>query len=333
VFAREAKSDEQIMKALDDVVLLKVDAEKGEGPELKKQHAVQGYPTFVLTNAAGEVLDRWIGYEKNLFLTQSATSLADPTTIDQKRERFAKSPTAGDAERLANLSAVGGEYGDAVKYFRKAATLGSEKDHTFDVFDAIASGYRGGQFTIDEVRGSADAVMAAAAATPRNRVETYFGLRRLESKEGNAGMATPYLNAAMAATEGREELARARIGLEIDHALRVTGDKDRAYELKVASMPEGWKDDPSGLNSVAWWCFENNAALADGRVLAERGVELAPAGSEKAMILDTLAEICNAQGNCPEAVSLIRQALENQPDSEYYQKQLVRFEELLALTN
>ena len=60
--------------------------------------------------------------------------------------------------------------------------------------------------------------------------------------------------------------------------------------------------------------------------LARHGVELAEAGEEKANLLHTLAEICQMRGKGDEAVALIRQAIEEQPDSEYYKEQLVRFQ-------
>ena len=62
-------------------------------------------------------------------------------------------------------------------------------------------------------------------------------------------------------------------------------------------------------------------------------MELSPPGSDRASILDTLAEICNARGNCPAAVEWIRQAVDEAPEREYFQKQLERFEALLASTN
>ena len=46
------------------------------------------------------------------------------------------------------------------------------------------------------------------------------------------------------------------------------------------------------------------------------------------MILDTAAEICNARGNCDDAVELIQQAIADAPESEFYQKQLKRFVEI-----
>lgn len=40
----------------------KIDAEKGEGPELAKKYGVKGFPTIVFTNSDGEEIDRIYGY-------------------------------------------------------------------------------------------------------------------------------------------------------------------------------------------------------------------------------------------------------------------------------
>jgi hypothetical protein len=157
-------------------------------------------------------------------------------------------------------------------------------------------------------------------------------MKWLEGRKDEKGLATPYLSAALAATEGRPELARSRAMLQVDHALRIEKDREKAFGLKVASMKDGWKEDAAGLNEVAWWCFENDVRLEEGEELARRGVELASEPGVKANILDTLAELCNARGNCPQAVVYIRQAVELAPEREYFKKQLERFETLAAAT-
>ena len=53
--------------------------------------------------------------------------------------------------------------------------------------------------------------------------------------------------------------------------LHVENNEAKAVELKYASMPEGWKDDPKELNSFSWWCFENLVHLEEAEALARRG--------------------------------------------------------------
>ncbi len=61
-FARESKTSPIIQKGLASVVFHPLDAEKAEGLELAKPFNVKNYPTFILTNAKGETIDRWLGY-------------------------------------------------------------------------------------------------------------------------------------------------------------------------------------------------------------------------------------------------------------------------------
>jgi thiol-disulfide isomerase/thioredoxin len=333
VFAKDAESDAETMKALEAVVLFEIDAEKGEGIEMAKAHGVQAFPTFVLATASGDPIDRWVGYGGGYFRKQLGDALADPTTVEQKHARFAANPTVEDAETLARVSAASGEFTESVALYRKAASLDPSTNYDFAILDAVSSGIYTGAFTADQAREAADAVVARTDRPAAELVRTWYLMHRVEGKAENQGLATPYLEPALRAARGTEGYEDTVKELEVEHALRVAKDKNGAYELKLTSMEEGWKEDHSALNSVAWWCFENGVRLEEAEVLARRGIELAPAGADQAAVLDTAAEICNARGNCPEAVVLIRRAIENAPESEYYKKQLERFEALTASTN
>jgi thiol:disulfide interchange protein len=55
--------DEKVVQFLSEkVVAIKIDAEKGEGPAIARKYAVRGYPTLLLLNAKGEVVDKAMGY-------------------------------------------------------------------------------------------------------------------------------------------------------------------------------------------------------------------------------------------------------------------------------
>jgi tetratricopeptide (TPR) repeat protein len=321
------------MKALDGVVLLKIDAEKGEGPDLAKEYKVNGFPTFILANAGAEVVDTWWGYDKDHFLTNLGDALADPTTIVQKETRFASAPTAADAGKLARYSLVRGDYQDAVALYRKGAELDPSADLSFPTFEAMITGFHKKEaFTADEIRGAADATLAREGRTPSEVVDVAFSMKGVGTKIEDRTYWLPYLPRALAASANgeSERLQNQHRELAIDHMLLVEKNEKKAVELKVASMPEGWKDDAGELNGFSWWCFENAVNLEEAEALARRGVELAAAGAERAMILDTAAEICNARGNCDDAVELIRRAVADDPEKEYYKKQLARFEEIRA---
>ncbi|GJM43746.1 MAG: hypothetical protein DHS20C21_05880 [Gemmatimonadota bacterium] len=321
------------MKALGDVVLFKIDAEKGEGPDLAAQYKVQGYPTFVVANAEGDVMDTWNGYAKESFLDMLSPAVTDPTTIDEKTTRFASAPTALDGIRVARYHATRGDYVAALGFVDKVDKLQDAPNMAALRFDYTASEfiYNDG-LSVDAVRMTADAVVASSNMNPNEVVNVAQTMQRIGRKVEDPTLGVAYLAPALAATKGTtdEGLAKTHARLAVDHALLVEKNADKAVQLKYATMPEGWKDDPSALNSFSWWCFEANTNLDEALVLARRGAELASPGKDRAMILDTAAEICNAQGNCDDAVELIRQALAEHGDSEHYQKQLVRFEEIRA---
>jgi tetratricopeptide (TPR) repeat protein len=321
------------MKALEGVVLFKIDAEKGDGPALAKEYKVGGYPTFILANAGAEPVDTWWGYDKDHFLTNLGDALADPTTITEKEARFASRPTAGDAGKLARCRTVRGEYEEAVALYRKGEGMDASVDFSFPIFDTMITGFRKKDaFTADELRRAADATLAREGRSAPEIVDVAFSMKDVGTKTGDRAYWLPYLAPALAASAGAEteRMQNQHRELEIDHVLLVEKNEKKAIELKYASMPEGWRDDAAELNNFSWWCFENTVHLEEAEALARRGVELAAAGNERAMILDTAAEICNARGNCDDAVELIRRAVADAPDKEYYKKQLARFEEIRA---
>lgn len=321
------------MQALGDVVLAKFDAEKGEGKELAEQYRVQGYPTFVLVDAAGAVIDTWSGYGKEHFLTHLDGALEDPATMDVKTERFAKHPSVDDGMRIARFHATRGDYTSALATLDATGKVDGAGDLSMQRFDYMFSAFtRNEEGSVDDVRKAADAVVASSATEPGQVVEVAERMGYLARKQEDPQLAVAYLGPAMKATADSKDhgLQEAHARFAVDHALLVEKDANKAVRLKYAVMPEGWKDDVGQLNSFTWWCFENNVNLKEAEVLGRRGIDLAAPGKDRAMILDTTAEICNALGNCDDAVELIQQAIEDHPDSKYYPKQLTRFEEIRA---
>jgi tetratricopeptide (TPR) repeat protein len=309
-----------------------VDGEKGEGLDIAKEYKLQGFPTFVFADASGAVMDTWAGYGKEFFLGRMAEAVADPTTVDQKRARFEKEPTASDAVKLARYHATRGEGPAAVSLYEEAAALDSESDYAWELFETTFYGFREEQFEIADLKKRAENLFAVSGIEPSNLGYAVQMLNSAGRKVEDPQLAAPYLAPAIAALAASEDPAhaRARASLEVEHAVLVEKDLDKAVRLKRATLPEGWMDDAGALNSFAWWCFENSVNLEEAEALGRRGVELAPAGPDRASILDTVAEICNARGNCDDAVELIQRAIEDHPDKEYYKKQLERFRQIRA---
>ena len=313
--------------------MFKVNARKGEGVELAKTYGVQGYPTFILAQPDGVTLERWWGYgESTDFIATLHRGMQDPTTIDEKRARFEKAPNRDDAAKLAMYHESRDEHRDAVHYYRKAQELAPDENFSFEIFDVVASGARSDVFTLDEARAAANAVIRHDAREVVDVVRVARMMTSLGRKVDDREIMVPYLEVAVRESEGVGDklVVRNRKYALVDHALFVEEDAAKAVQARKALLDPGWMDDPDELNGFAWWCFENEINLEEADTLARRGVDLATEGNTKANILDTLAEICNLRGSCKDEVYFIELAIQNNPDSTYFPKQLERFQKLLA---
>jgi len=313
-------------------VFYKVNAEgDGEGSELAERFGVSGYPTFVLTDAEAETIERWWGFEgPEDFVATLGQAVADPTTIAEKEARFLSAPTAADAAKLGFYHLTRKEHVEAADYFERAIELGPpDAGYEYDLATARLIGFRKDEVDLDSLRAAVDRALASPRTPPDEVVEVAGWMVDALSEQDPAGTAS-YIARGLEATEGTddESLVRARRNLQIDEALFVRNDRDLALKLKREGLPEGWDSDADGLNNFAWWCFEHEINLEEAETLARRGVELAAEDTQRARILDTVAQIANLRGNREDAIALMRQASELDPGNDYYGKELARLSEV-----
>jgi thioredoxin-related protein len=338
-FDKAAESAGTVQTALrENAVLYQVDAEKGVGKDVAKSYRVWSYPTFILTNSHGQVLDRWMGFEDSeSFLVSMTEAVDDPVTLDERLARYRKSATEKDARKIANLRQHEGLYAEACAYYRRADELNPQSDINYEglIFYAMSKGHKGGTFSVTQVKSQADAVIATDNRSDKDLLQVAYTMGRIAKHTKNTEDFVPYLQVSIEETEGvaDEDLKKMRSKLLPDYALHVSHDTEQAVVYKKATMPEGWTEKADMLNNFAWWCFENEVNLKEADTMARKGVELAEPGTQKANVLDTLAEICNLTGSCEDAVELIRLAIAENPENEYFRKQLDRFETLLAEKN
>ena len=77
----------------EQVVPIKIDAEKGEGIEIAKNYSVQGYPTILVLKADGEEIDRMLGYiEPRTFLATLKDYVHGENTIGVLKVRVSEHP-------------------------------------------------------------------------------------------------------------------------------------------------------------------------------------------------------------------------------------------------
>lgn len=69
---KQVFTDEKVIKYFNDhFVAVKIDGEKGKGPDFMKKHNIRGYPTFVIMDADEKVLHQFAGfYNADKFLKE-----------------------------------------------------------------------------------------------------------------------------------------------------------------------------------------------------------------------------------------------------------------------
>ncbi len=324
-FTKASHEDAEVMAALENVVLHKVDCEKGEGIDLAVEFEIQGYPTYVLVNADKQIIARWSGFAKDYFINTLTEELADLATIDQKMARYDDLPTLNDAKALARYSSATGMYKDAVTYYGKAAELDDENNYAYDLLENTIRGIRGNEFTYEDAVKTAEIVFAGNDYT--SQVYAASDMSRLAEYHEKMVDFKNYLELGMKAyTKANDEnLSRHNTEFEIAYNLNFTGEKNKAVELKRSTYEDGWTEDANALNSFAWWCYENMINLEEAEKLAVKGVNLAQPGRSKAMILDTAAHICKALGNNDDAIKYMEMAVNEDPDDAGWQETLEEF--------
>ena len=325
-------TDADIQKVLETVILYRVDCEKGDGIAMAKDFVVKAYPTFVLLNKDGQTLDRWVGYEKDYLLKTLPDATADLTTIEEKRARFQSKPDLRSSVALGRYASAMGEYREAVTYLLEAQSLKTDPqtDYSFPIFENTYDGMGKELFTYQDLTAAADNALKVKS---RPMIAYYVASMMVPTaqKNGNRSDIEKYLQAGLDATASGsdDEIKNARNDLMVSFSLLIKNDTATAVEYKKATMPKGWQDDPNQLNQFAWWCFENNANMKEAETLARKAVAQAKQGRERANILDTLAEILNAQGKTGEALEFSKQASAEAPDNKFFKSQVERFQKAL----
>jgi len=289
---------------------------------------VRGFPTFVLVDAAGDEIDRLVGYGGvPSFMAGLDAALADPLTVTRREARFRAEPAAPDAVRLARVAAGRGEAAAAVTWYREAQRLDPAGDYAYAAFDAVAMGFRRQTASAAELRAAADAVFASLRADPEQLLTVGYLMSSSARRAQDPSLRVPYLAQALARTAEVTDpaLGNDRRELEIEYALHIAHDRDHALALRRESLADGWYDDSGALNGFAWWCFENRVNLREAEALARRGAELAADDAARAAVLDTAAEIRAARGDPRGALALARAAAAADPDREAYREQVKRF--------
>lgn len=330
------EEDAELIAGLQGHILYPIDGKAEPNKAIVEEHGIYAYPTFVIVNADGEVLSRWLGYGETAKWVEALSEVAaDPVTLATRRTRHADSPNFADALALGKDGLSSRKHAEAMDFLSQAQTLdeaaAEEANVPLLIFRAAHYGVGTEEVSLEQALGVATSMLQSENLKPSYAIEICEKLVRAQDRLEEDELVTLLEMAHPAVVAAEEEkLQDRKQGVLIDYAILVEKDLDRALVLKRESMPEGWKTNPDDLNEFGWWCFQRKINLGEAAGLMRTAVELSTPGSDQANYLDTLAELVNLQGNPTEALELVRQALEMDPESEYLKGQMTRFEELIA---
>lgn len=281
VFNRDDVSD-----ALGNAITVRIDGEKGEGPELVKRYHVVGYPTILFLAPDGQEIDRIFGFlEAEAFKATATDYRQGRQTIAALEKKLADNPRDHALRyEVVRRKVIRGELDDALALARPIFDddPDNELGYVPRLHDAFGNyGYLRGSKNYDKAIAHFDAILT----------------RFPDSEE---------------AKQARYPLAKAWFG---------KGDTDKALSVLQAHIDVDPKD-VGRYNAVAWFCFQNDLAPDKAIDIANKGLALDP---KAAYLLDTLAELHYKQGHEKEAVAAIKKAIAADPKDPYYKKQLERF--------
>jgi tetratricopeptide (TPR) repeat protein len=290
------------------------------------------YPVFILMNSSGEIIKRWTGYSTaTAFVGKLESSLSDLASIDERLARFKALPTLQDAVGLAKYYSDIGENLQAIEFYKKASDLGesTNADFTYQIFMNTANASWSELLPFEAVLPTADAVLSADRKDMNNIVKVSQIMARLARKLGRTGEIAKYLQAGIDATANSQDprIRESHNLAQADYALYVDGDEARAVSIRKTGLGAGWEDNRDNFYAFAKWCLDRRINLEEAELYARKTINMVYPGKIRAKVLNTAAEICNARGKTAEAIELINQAIEQEPENEFYPEQLKRFKE------
>jgi thiol-disulfide isomerase/thioredoxin len=301
-------SQPETAAAMKPLVCVHVDAEKGEGVELARRYRVRGYPTLLFVDAAGEEIDRIVGYEPlEEFNEHVQRILRGEDTIADVRKRRAAAPDDPElnleyAGKLAPSDPDGAE-----KLF--AAVIASKTSDRSTVFKARLGrteiladtkrhdeALREGRVLLAEMPAGlpVQTVLSAVYKSVHGGADPSSALSFLDAAAPKAAGADA--NAAFA----RISVSYSRMDVHqraIVETLRSRVEAESAVEALQPGNPNGW----TGTNFAAWTCFLMKRNLTQAIEWARTAVARS---HDEPTTLDTLANLLWLTCENEEAVRL-----------------------------
>ena len=293
--AGSAFKDADVIKSLSSFTPVLVDGDTEK--DVTKKYGVHGYPAMVFVDAAGEEIDRIVGYSPTAeFLKDVERIKSGEGTLPGLKKRFEAAPDDIDSGIALGARLAGSNPDAAAAIFATLAEKAATKDratqgrvHLEYAAALFEAGKRDAAVKQAEalVKEFADTASAAQAAT---RVGGAF----LQESPARALAFLVAVRAVAKSVPDRTSVERFTVAVHKNGI---------AASLKRQGEAAG--DDPQALNEVAWTCFEQKLAVREALGWAKKAVTLS---DRDPMILDTLANLFWLMAQRDEAIKTEEEA-------------------------
>ena len=319
-------SNEKIIDfANDNLISLKIDAEKGSGPKQKEKYSVRGYPTIIILDNFGNELDRIVGYlPPENFLKELNRIKNGTNTLSDLQLKYAK-----NSDDLTIQIDLAKKYIDlnvkdsAKKYLDDIQSYHRSHDaFTFQNFYNLSQLY----YRIGELDVSIDILDQIVDQGVDSSESAYFYGLLYKSKKNNM------IDDLMAYVDITDDTARKKqCYWQMIRTIK-KNDNDPSLEaqlyLKAVNLyDENYKYLASLLNSFAWRMTEIGQLLPEALEKVNYALEI----EDDLKILDTKAEVLWKLGKVEEAIEVINECIQGNPEYQHYQDQKAKFLETRAL--
>ena len=273
-----------VQEFLSEMIAVKIDCEKGEGIEVGKKFRVHVWPSIALLRPDGEEIDRAVGFlDADDFLKVMNNYKNGIETVAYYEQKVKENPQDADTWKILGI-----KYTDAGRSTEAISALQMYLKLNLNAEPVEKAEVN---YTV--------ALAQYEAGEYKDAVATYTRLTENDFDHdwydrSLTGMARAYHNL------GQEK------------------ECIESYMKYVDRHP----DDPSALNSFAWFCASRKVGLDVALPVALKAVEIS---DRSPGILDTLAELYYARGEYDKAIEIGKEALSSDPEDQYFKDQIEKF--------
>lgn len=313
-------------------VNLKVDMEKGDGPELAKKYGVRAYPTLLFLDSEGNMVHKKVGAmgEVQDYITMGNNAMDPNSQFAGKKAKY----DSGDFDKtfLREYLVVAGDAGENVeevltKYYESVGDKELVNQENWEVIkkydrsvDSKGMSYllnNRDQFYAAYDKKEVDEVLYS---NHLNHVMRILYAKEFSKRDFDIAI----IDVKKKKIPGWEKIA---LRADLQH-LKKQGKKDEYLELMILEVLEVFMHDPMMLNNYAWETFEMSddpVQLAEALKWSERSLLM----QESAATQDTHSNILFKLGKKEEAIASQEKAIElakagGEP-TEDYEKTLESF--------